>query len=205
MFILVCFICVLGKVVLGLWPCLIYFLVDVVIPWSSEPASSMWWTLHITAISSSVFGIRQYICKIKNVCRKYLLRFFALPIGLVTLGLLAFCCSNFVIIGSWFLCIDIGSIWCYWFADLRVWNVLPVCWSSWCCSLFLPSHNVCGPWWCTVCKFLTCIHIHIHRLYSCFNSTTFSVCSMLGKYLMVFLIYKNDHFDAADGLTPLNK
>ena len=87
------------------------------------------------------------------------------------------------------LCIDIGSIWCYWLADLRVWNALPVCWSSWCCQLFLPYHNVCGPWWCTVCKFLTCIHIHIHRLYSCFNSITFLVCLMLGKYLMGFLVY----------------
>ena len=28
---------------------------------------------------------------------------------------------------------------------------------------------------------------------------------MMGKYLMVFLIYENDHFGAADGLTPLNK
>ena len=85
--------------------------------------------------------------------------------------------------------IDIGSIWCYWLADLRVWNALPVCWSSWCCQLFLPHHNVCGPWWCTVCKFLTCIHIHIHRLYSCFNSITFWVCLMLEKYLMGFLVY----------------
>ena len=28
---------------------------------------------------------------------------------------------------------------------------------------------------------------------------------MLGKYLKVFLIYKNDHFNAADGLKPLNQ
>ena len=137
----------------------------------------------------------------KNICYD----FFALPIGLVTFGLVAFYCSIDVIIRSWFLCIDIGSIWGYWLADLRVLNALPVCWSSWCWQLFLPYHNVCGPWWCTVCKFLTCIHIHIHWLYSCFNSTTLLVCLMLGKYRMVFLIYENDHFDAADGLTPLNK
>ena len=189
MFILACFICVLGKVVLGLWPCLIYFLVDVVIPWSSEPASSMCWTLHITVISSSMFGIWQYISESK----KYLQEIFGMvfcftywPGHFWVIGVLLQhkCCHRKLI-----LCIDIGSIWCYWLADLRVWNALPVCWSSWCCQLFLPYHNVCGPWWCTVCKFLTCIHIHIHRLYSCFNSITFLVCLMLGKYLMGFLVY----------------
>ena len=55
-------------------------------------------------------GIWQYICESENVAGKFCYVFFALPIGLVTFGLVALCCSINVTISSWFLFIVIGSI-----------------------------------------------------------------------------------------------
>ena len=81
----------LGKIVLELRPCLIYFLVDVMIPWSSETARSMYF-----------WGIWQYICVNNNVagniCNGSLLYLLAWSL----LGLVAFCCSIGGIIGSCF-------------------------------------------------------------------------------------------------------
>ena len=153
---------------------MIYFLVDAITAWTTN---SMYWTLVYTTGSYSLWhlGMWQYVSESKkvtgNICYVFLITW---PVGLVTLGLVAFCCS----IGVYHreLISSSGGLWCYWLAKYRA----SLAWegqaSGWFPDDMLTPRNLTQSTPNAPC----CRHSKISPVYGVFQPVSMVLCCFCG-------------------------